>query len=269
MKAFYKKRYLAVAFHLLAILLLSQIAISADNDNTVIPAVESAINQGVSTEIIARVLSYSIDYRLNTEQASYIISILTEANKANLPLNPIHNKIREGLNKQIPPKLLIIGLRRHLDDYIFVDKLLYKKYNDSKAYNDEAIIGLVDSINYGITKDEMKQLFKTAPMVPPEMLSIAAKNKALLRQIGYDDKLIDDILITGLENSSLTSRWELLFKVAAAADKKEISKTAFVNASKKVLIQNGDIVQVLELLDFTLRDVKHGPHLDSLSEEND
>jgi hypothetical protein len=55
----------------------------------------------------------------------------------------------------------------------------------------------------------------------------------------------------------------LFFKVAAAARQKGISPTRIAEVAKDVLIQNGDLKQVLRELEFTSRDVRHGPHLES------
>jgi hypothetical protein len=95
------------------------------------------------------------------------------------------------------------------------------------------------------------------------MLAVAARNKALLRQLSFEEKIIDDILFTGLKYQSLTPQWSLFFKVASAARQKGISSSRMAEVAKDVLIQKGDLKQVLKELDFTSRDVRHGPHLGS------
>ena len=142
-------------------------------------------------------------------------------------------------------------------------QLLKKKYAGSRIYYENDLTDLVESLGFGITRQELRLLFNRAPDVAPEMLAVAAKNKALLKQLAFDDRIIDDILFTGLQNQSLTPQWSLFFKIASAARQKGISSTRIAEVAKDVLIQNGDLKQVLMELEFTSRDVRHGPHLDS------
>jgi hypothetical protein len=240
-----------------------QTTVYAGHQTPVLSAVDSARRQGVPEEILTRLLAYALDNQLGADHTVHILTILISIRESQFSLNPFLDKIQEGLAKQIDPQRLEDGLNKRLDDYKFVRQLLKKKYAGYRIFSENDLTDLVESLEFGITRQELRMLFSRAPDVPPEMLTVAAKNKALLKQLAFDDSIIDDILFTGLKNRSLTPQWSLFFKLASAARQKGISSTRIAEVAKDVLIQNGDLKQVLMGLEFTSRDVRHGPHLDS------
>jgi hypothetical protein len=259
----YKIIALVVAIPAIFLLSIGQRVIYAGHQKPVSSAVESARRQDVPEEILTRLLAYALDNRLGADRTVHLLLLLIRVREAQFPLSPFVDKIHEGLAKQIKPERLENGLNKRLDDYQFVRQLLEKKYASSRVYSESDLTVLVESLDFGITREELRLLFDQAPAVPPEMLAVAAKNKALLKQLSFDEGIIDDILFTGLATHSLTSRWSLFFKVAAAAERRGIPPARIAEAAKNVLIQKGDLEQVLMELEFTSRDVRHGPHLDS------
>ena len=263
MNVHYKITILSVSILLVLAIIIGQGTANADQKKMVISAVETARRQGISEEIISNILAYSLDGKNNKSHSIHLLSILIRVSEAGIPLNPFDDKINEGFGKQIQPEKIEKSLNKLFDNYVFVRDMLDKAYNNSWVYSEKDILALVESMDYGLPRNELRLLFEWAPAISPEMLSTAAINKALLRQISIDDKLIDSIIYTGLSNQSLTPRWLLFFKVVVAAEKKGISSTKIANAAKDVLTQKGDVGKILEKLGFTSRDVRHGPHIDS------
>lgn len=263
MKTFCKSIALLLSIQVICLASFGQTAVYAGHQKPVLSAVNSARRQGVPEEILTRLLAYALDNQLGADHTVHILTILVRVREDQFSLNPFLDKIQEGLAKQIDPQRLEDGLNKLLDDYKFVRQLLKNKYTGSRLYSENDLTNLVESLGLGITRQELRLLFNRAPDVPPEMLAVAAKNKALLKQLSFDDEIIDDILLTGLAKNSLTPNWSLFFKVAAAAKRKGIPSTRIAEVAKDVLIQNGDLKQVLRELEFTSRDVRHGPHLES------
>ena len=263
MKAFYKTIALLIAIQAICLVSPGQRAVYAGHQTPVVSAVESARRQGVPEEIINRLLAYALDNQINAEHTVHLLAILKQVREAQFPVKPFLDKIQEGLSKLIDFERIEGSLVKRLDDYQFVRQLLRKKYTPSRVYADSDLTVLVESLDFGIKRGELRLLFDRAPAAQPEMLAVAAKNKALLKQLSFDDEIIDDILFTGLANNSLTSRWSLFFKVAAAAERRGIPPARIAEVAKNVLIQHGDLQQVLSELEFTSRDIRHGPHLDS------
>jgi hypothetical protein len=265
MKAFYKTITLLVSIAMIFVVLNRQTEVYAGHQKPVLSAVNSARQQGVPEELLNRLLAYALDNQISADHTVLMISTLIRVREAQFPLNPFLDKIQEGLTKQIDPERMGNGLNKRLDDYKFVRQLLKKKYAESRIYSENDLTALVESLDYGLARQELHLLFDRTPSVPPEMLAVASKNKALLKQLSFDDGMIDGILFTGLKNQSLTSQWSSFYKVAAAAKRKGIPIDRIAEVAKNVLMQNGDPRQVLMKLEFISRDIKHGPHLDSPS----
>jgi hypothetical protein len=263
MKLFYKITVLAVVIFAVILIPLDQTATYADHQKTVLSAVKSASQQGVPEKAITRLLVYALDNQLSGKHTVQLLSMMIKVHKAKFPIDPFVEKIQEGLAKQVPPERLVNSLNKRLNSYKFVKELLKKKYVGTQNFAESVLLMFVDSLDFGLSKEELNLLIIQAPQVPPKMLSIAAKNKALIRQLNFEEKIVDDILFTGLKYQSFTSRWSLLFKVVAAAGRKGISQARIAKASKDVLSRNGDLEEVLSVLGFSSRDIRHGPHLDS------
>jgi hypothetical protein len=263
MKLFYKITALTVVIFAFILIPFDQTVTYADHQKSVFSAVETASQQGVPEEVINRLLAYALDNQLSGKHTVQLLSVMIEVHKAKLPIDPFVEKIQEGLAKQVPPEKLVNSLNKRLNNYKFVKELLKKKYVGTQNFAESVLSVFVESLDFGLTKEELSLLINTAPQVPPQMLSIAAKNKALLRQLTFEEKFVDDILFIGLKYQSFTSRWSLFFKVVMAAERKGISQARIANASKDILSENGDLEEVLTVLGFSSRDVRHGPHLDS------
>ena len=263
MKISCKAIALLIAVQAVGLVLSGQAMVYAGHQGPVLAAVNSARRQGVPEKILTRLLAYTLDNQLDADHTVHLLSILIQARESSFPLDPFLNKIQEGLAKQVDPERLENGLRKRLDDYTFVRQLLEKKYGGLRPYAPTDLTALVESLDFGITRGQLAELFTRAPAVPPEMLSVAAKNKALLKQLAFDNRTIDTIIFTGLTHNSLGPRWALFFKVAAAARLKGIPAARIAEVAKAVLAQGGDPGQVLAELDFTSRDIRHGPHQDS------
>jgi hypothetical protein len=119
---------------------------------------------------------------------------------------------------------------------------------------------LVESLELGLGRQELRELCEGAPTVSLEMLAVAARNKAYLIQIGFDAELTDKILSTGLANASFTPGWASFYRLAAASKRKGASEDMIAHAAIEALKQNEDMRNVMKKLGFIVRDVRHGPH---------
>ena len=269
MKTFSKITVQAVFISMCLSLFSVQVTWSAEYKLTVHSAVENARSNGIPEETLTRFLAYALDNHISGDETIQFLIILIRVQEAGFSLSTFVEKYQEGLAKKINPEIIEKALKQHLNDYLYVRELIENNYNDQIGYSEIIIKQFVESMDYGNTRGQLRVLFDWAPGIPPEMLSIAAKNKALLRQISFDDETIEDILFTGLTNKSLTPRWSLLYKVVSAAKRKEIPSDQVVKAVKSVLIQRGDVGDILNNLGFTFRDIRHGPHLDSPPNESE
>jgi len=223
-------------------------------------SVQEARRQGIPEAAIVDLLSDGFDAGLSADRMASLVQVLNRIRQADLPLPPFLAKIHEGLHKQVDQQHLMTSLQRRIDDYQFVRRQLGRKYPRRSVADQSDLTALAECLDLGLSRESLARLFERAPAVEPAMLAVAAKNQALLDQLGFRQDLAEDMLLTGLNYRNLTTGWTGLFKVAAAARRKGISEERLALVVKQVLRSGGDLPQVLTELDFTSRDVRHGPY---------
>ena len=240
--------------------------IGATDYKSVLEAVDSARSHGLSDEVLNLLLAYSVEYAQGPEHTVHVIQLLSRIQKTGISLVPFQVKIREGAVKRVDPQKLENALNQLFDDYKFVDSLLIDKLTESEVQSGEIQTMFVKSLELGLDRRELRQLIEKSPAAPPEMLAVAAQNKAFLKQIAFDDVLTDEILSAGLSRQNLTNQWSLFYRLAAVSKKKGLSDSQIAQAAIDTLKQNGNLRQVLTKLHFILRDVRHGPHQEPLED---
>jgi hypothetical protein len=266
MKIIYKIRFPLIA--IAVVIVFSSICkpVNASDRIPLLEAVESARSKGISDEILNLLLVYSVDNALGPEYTGRVIQLLIRIQKAGIALAPFQDKIREGAAKHVDPQNLENALNLLLEDFRFVDSLMKGRPSESEMSPEEVQLLCVKSLDLGLDRQELKELFKKNSTVPPEMLAVASLNKAYLRQMAFDSALIDEILSTGLSGHNLTNQWSSFHRLVAASRRKGLSDNQVSQAAIDALKQNGDLRQVLSKLKFVLRDVRHGPHQEPLED---
>ena len=238
----------------------------AEHANQLFPTLESAKRQGIPEDILNYLLAYSVENSLDADHAVHVIQILTHVKEMGLSLAPFQDKIREGISKHVAPGRIEEGLKEILSDYQFARDLLKEKFEAHQKQSETALQSLVEGLELGLSRQELRSFCESSPSVPPEMLAIAVRNLAYLKQIDFDSKLGDKILSTGLTNKSLTAEWSPFYRLASTAKRKGISDGDIAQAAVEALKEKKDLRQVLKRLGFILRNVKQGP-LRSLPED--
>jgi hypothetical protein len=232
----------------------------AGRSNHVLYAVESARQKGIPEETLDSLLAYSIDNSFAPDHVVNVIQMLVRIKENGLKLAPFQEMIREGIAKQVTPDRIELGLNELWSDHLFARELLAVKSGVSSKQTEATMQLFVESLELGLSRQELRELCEGAPTVPLEMLAIAARNKAYLKQIGFDAELTDKILSTGLANSSLTPGWASFYRLAAASKRKGVSEDMIAQAAIEALKRNEDMRNVMRKLGFIVRDVRHGPH---------
>lgn len=231
-----------------------------DREMSIHKAVETARQRGIADAVIVDLLADGFEVGLSAERMAPLVDVLSQARQADLPLSPLLAKIHEGLRKKIDPQQLTASMQKRIDDFQFVDRLLRHKYPELRKPDRSDLTALVECLDLGLSHESLSRFLEQAPDVDPNMLAVAANNQALMNQLGFPKHLTEDMLLTGLNHGQLTSHWSGLFKLAAAARRKGVSDDRFTVVVKQVLSSGGDPAQVLKALEFTSRDVRHGPY---------
>jgi len=261
MKIFFRPFIAGVLFIIQAISwgVVFQGSAYAEHINQLYSTLESAKRQGIPEDILNYLLAYSVENSLDSDHAVHVIQILTNAKENGLSLAPFKDKIREGISKHVAPGRIEEGLKELLSDQQFARDLLKEKFKASQKQSETTLQSLVESLELGLSRQEIRSICESAPSVPPEMLAIAVRNMAYLKQIGFDAELGDRILSTGLANKSLTAGWSPFYRLVVAAKRKGISESVIARTAVEALQEKNDLRQVMKKLGFILRNVKQGP----------
>lgn len=223
--------------------------------------VEKARAAGIPDHKLNQVLTLSVDHRLAPADTSAILEVLLMAQTANLPVEPFVGKIEEGLAKGVPVQAIVAALEQKADDYRFVQTLLLRAVPSAKGQpvSETDLTSIVNSLNGGVSRQELMKFIEEAPAAPVSMLAIAAENLALLRQMGFEETLTSRILSTGLRLKSFSPSWRYLPRIVVAGRSKGIPDPDIAEAAVKALSEKRDVAGLMQMLGFTGRDLRHGP----------
>jgi hypothetical protein len=223
--------------------------------------VEQARAAGIPDHELNQVLTLSVDHGLAPADTSAILRVLLTARTANFPVEPFVGKIEEGLAKGVPIQTIVAVLEQKADDYRFVQTLLLRAVpsTEGQPVSENDLTSIVNSLNGGVSRQELMKFIEEAPAAPISMLAIAAQNLALLRQMGFEEALTSRILLTGLRLKGFSPSWRYLPRIVVASRIRGTPDTDIAEAAVKALRENRDVAGLMQMLGFTGRDLRHGP----------
>ena len=225
---------------------------------SVMDSVQAARTAGLSETTLNRLLLLAVDHRLEDNGVVLLVNILQTVQTENLSIDPFMGKIEEGLAKQVPVDAIAAVLTLKLDDYRFVREVLLKK-TEKQAITSHDLSRMVNSLDSGITREELAQFIQEASGENLSMLARATEILAPLKQLQFNESLTREILFTGLRNNSLTQSWDYLARVVATAKKRQISDDEIAKAAIQALEAGRPLGDFMSSLGFTPRDLRRGP----------
>ena len=209
-------------------------------------AVRTAKLSGVSEELISRILVAGVHYNLDSRDLVGFLLVATEAEKRKLPVEPLVDKMEEGLAKRVDVHRIQQVLGRDLVQYGFVQDVLHKTLFE-KGYEPEnmksaVVVRLARTLSMGIAQNEMQGLLQEAPKVSMGEIVEAVEFTAALKQAGEPFLEAKEITLVGLQDGFFTrTAWNLPLMVSAAKtnhvpeDKIKIAALEVVKGNKTVL----------------------------------
>jgi len=184
-------------------------------------AVQAARTNGVSEELISRILVVGYHYSLESKDLVGFLVVATEAEKRKLPVEPLVDKMEEGLAKRVETHRIQQVLRHDLVQYGFVRDVLQRTVFE-KGYQPEmvksgVVVKLARTLSMGIAQSEMQGLLQDAPKVSIGEIVEAVEFTAALKQAGEEFPEAKEITLVGLQNGFFTrTAWNLPLMVSAA-----------------------------------------------------
>jgi hypothetical protein len=209
-------------------------------------AVQTAKTNGVSEELISRIMVVGVHYNLESRDLVGFLVIATEAGQRKLPVEPLVDRMEEGLAKRVETHRIQQVLRYDLVQYGFVQDMLQKTILE-KGYPPEqmksaAVVRLARTLSMGVAQSEMQDLLQEAPKVSIGEIVDAVEFMAALKQAGEEFPEAKEITVVGLQNGFFTKpAWNLPLMVSAARanhlpeDKIKAAALEVVKGNKTVL----------------------------------
>jgi len=217
----YKKmdgRFLVFSILLLA---LGLVAGDARGEEDFKVAVQTAKTNGVTEELVTRILVVGVHYNLESRDLVGFLVVATEAGQRKLPVEPFVDKMEEGLAKRVETHRIQQVLRHDLVQYGFVQDMLQKTILE-KGYQPEemksaAVVRLARTLSMGIAQSEMQDLLQNAPKVSMGEMIDAVEFTAALKQTGEDFAEAKEITLAGLQNGFFArTAWSLPLMISSA-----------------------------------------------------
>jgi len=227
--------------------------------------VQTAKASGLSDELISRILVIGYQYNLDSRDLVGFLVVATEAGRRKLPVEPLTDKMEEGLAKRVEMHRIQQALRHDLALYGFVQDLLQKtlleKGYPAENMNSGAVVALARTLSMGITQNEMQDLLHEAPKVSIGEIVDAVEFTAALKQAGEKFPEAKEITLVGLQNGFFTrTAWNLPLMVSAAKAM-HLSDDKVKEAALEVMKGNKTVLEAHTGLGLDPKSLAKGPQI--------
>jgi len=232
-------------------------------------AVQTAKTNGVSEELISRILVVGVHYNLESKDLVGFLVVATEAGKRKLPVEPLVDKMEEGLAKRVEAHRIERVLRHDLVQYGYVQDMLQKTILQ-KGYQPEemksaTVVRLARTLSMGIAQNEMQDLLQNAPKVPMGEIVDAVEFTAALKQAGEEFPEAKEITLVGLQSGFFTrTAWNLPLMVSAAKTN-HLPENEIKAAALEVVQGNKTVLEAHTSLGLDPKSLSRGPILSAPS----
>lgn len=266
------KPFKKLSFCLLALVAVPfvPLLVSAQGDQAgVARTVEDAKKAGVPDSTVSRLLSLGYENGVDSASMAKIVSIIGEVKKEGLPLEPFVGKVEEGMAKRVPAASIQQVLTQKKQDYQFTRKIAadyLEKHGLRQPPEQEDIIGITESLYGGLSRQDVTRIVDHAPAVPVSALNRAINVRASLKQAGFDQKLSDQIVSTGLKHNFFTAQQRDFARAVAAGKRKGVSDARIAEAALSTMESGGTVAGFCSQIGVSSSDMgQHGPQMMSPS----
>jgi hypothetical protein len=173
-----------------------------------------------------------------------LLGIVGEVKKENLPQEPFVNKIEEGLAKRVPAASIERVLNQKKQNYLFAMSVTadyLKKHGLPQEVPPRDLEGIAESLHGGLSRQDLAHTVEQAPAVSLSKLRRAINLQASLKQVGFDEKLSDQIVFTGLQQNFFTPQQRGFAGAIAAGKRKGISDAKIAEAALSTIKSGGTV----------------------------
>lgn len=214
---------------------------------------EEAEATGMPPRLLRRLLAKGYRNQTSAKELGQLLCLIVKAEDEGFLPDLLFLKLEEGLAKRASLPNIKLAVERKIDDMAFAQRLLTAK-GKPKIENDN-VIRIARAMSAGLTRQNLKSLFARKDDASVDMRVTAAEIMAFGGAIGYDARLLEQIVKTGLTSRSLHDEWSFFVKVIVKARKKKISDQRLADATIETLAQNGTLNDLISALGMKPADV--------------
>jgi hypothetical protein len=204
---------------------------------------------------------------LKLESTVNLLHLLTEASKDSLPLDPLVNKIEEGVTKGVRGPLIEQVVLKKLEDYrltrLSLQGYLNRKSKKNATVPTDYLIRVTESLYCGLSREDLNRVLEVIPTTSLTALAEGFEVLAALRQMHFNSDLAEEIVFAGIRKNNFTSNPRDFVRIIGAAKKKSIPEDQIANTSKTVLDQNLSLKEFCNRLAVSPWDLEPPCALDS------
>lgn len=197
---------------------------------------EEAEAAGMPPRILRRLLAKGYGDNAPANELGRLLCLIVQAEEEGFLPDLLFLKLEEGLAKNASLSSIKLATERKIEDMVFAQRLI--SGGGKPKPEDENVMRIARAMSAGLTRQELQSLFTGHKDVPVDMRVTAAEIMAYGGAIGYDARLLDRIVISGLTSRSLRDEWSFFVKVIAKARKRKIPDRLVAEKAIETLSHN-------------------------------
>ncbi len=225
----------------------------ADGVYDMLPLAEEAEATGMPSHILQRLLVKGYENKATAKDLGELLCLVVRAEEEGFLPDLLFLKLEEGLAKNAPLSGIKLAIQRKINDMAFAQRLLNGK--GKPKIEDNNVMRIARAMSAGLSRRKLQALFSLQKDAPVDMRVTAAEVMAYGGATGYDIRLLDQIVKTGLTHRSFHDEWSFFVKVIARARKKNISDKRVADQAIQTLSQNGSLNDLIAALGMKPADV--------------
>jgi hypothetical protein len=235
-------------------------AFSQESGKKLNDAVREARAAGILESTVNRLLMLGYEKGLKPQSTANLLHLLTEAWSESLPLDPLVNKIEEGVTKGVPGPVIEQVVLKKLEDYRLTRRALLDYLNRRSQKNPfvptDCLIRMTESLYCGLSREDLNRVLEGAPTVSLLTLAEGFEVLAALRQMRFTPDLAEEIVFVGIRQNGFTANARDFIRVVGAAKKKPVPEDRIAAAAKTVLEQNLSLRELCKSLKVSPEDLE-------------
>ncbi len=225
----------------------------ADGAYEIPPLAEEAEATGMPPHILQRLLAKGYRSQGAVKELGQLLCLIVRAEEDGFVPDLLFLKLEEGLAKNASLSNIKSAIERKIDDMAFAQRLLSGR--GKPKIEDDNVTRIARAMSAGLTRRKLQSLFSRPAGAPLEMQVTAAEMMAYGGAIGYDTRLMDQIVKAGLTYRSLHDEWSYFIKVIAKARKKKIPDQRVADQTIQTLSKKGTLNDLISALGMKPTDV--------------